>query len=122
MSLSITTLRNVKPAEKPYKLADEKGLFLLVQPSGGMLWRFKYRTDGRDDAGNPKRVEKKLGLGTYPDVGLKDARDLRDEARERLQKPQKSANNDTGLTAGVRQYSPTTGRFWGPRRGPFENC
>ena len=86
MSLSITTLRNVKPSAKPYKLADEKGLFLLVQPSGGMLWRFKYRTDGRDDAGNPKRVEKKLGLGTYPDVGLKDARELRDEARALLAK------------------------------------
>ena len=86
MSLSITTLRNAKPAAKPYKLADEKGLFLLVQPSGGMLWRFKYRADGRDDAGNPKRVEKKLGLGTYPDVGLKDARELRDEARALLAK------------------------------------
>ena len=86
MSLSITTLRNAKPAAKPYKLADEKGLFLLVQPSGGMLWRFKYRADGRDDAGNPKRVEKKLGLGIYPDVGLKDARDLRDEARAMLAK------------------------------------
>ena len=86
MSLSITTLRTAKPAAKPYKLADEKGLFLLVQPSGGMLWRFKYRADGRDDAGNPKRVEKKLGLGTYPDVGLKDARELRDEARALLAK------------------------------------
>ena len=86
MSLSITTLRNAKPAAKPYKLADEKGLYLLVQPSGGMLWRFKYRADGRDEAGNPKRVEKKLGLGTYPDVGLKAARDLRDEARAMLAK------------------------------------
>ena len=86
MSLSITTLRTAKPAAKPYKLADEKGLFLLVQPSGGMLWRFKYRTDGRDEAGNPKRVEKKLGLGTYPDVGLKDARELRDDARALLAK------------------------------------
>lgn len=86
MSLSITALRNAKPRAKPYKLADEKGLFLLVQPSGGMLWRFKYRADGRDAAGNPKRVEKKLGLGTYPDVGLKDARDLRDDARAMLAK------------------------------------
>jgi integrase len=84
MALLITTLRNAKPKEKPYKLADEKGLFLLVQPSGGMLWRMKYRIDGRDEAGNPKRVEKKLGLGTYPDVSLKDARDRRDEARRNL--------------------------------------
>lgn len=86
MSLSITTLRNAKPTARPYKLADEKGLFVLVQPSGGMLWRFKYRTDGRDEAGNPKRVEKKLALGTYPDVSLKDARELRDEARALLAK------------------------------------
>ncbi|WP_126176985.1 tyrosine-type recombinase/integrase [Tsuneonella rigui] len=86
MALSNTALRNVKPKEKPYKLADEKGLFLLVQPSGGMLWRLKYRIDGRDETGAPKRVEKKLALGTYPEVGLKDARDLRDEARALLAK------------------------------------
>ncbi len=86
MALSITTLRNVKPKAQPYKLADEKGLFLLVQPSGGMLWRMKYRIDGRDDEGNPKRIEKKLGLGTFPEVGLKEARQLRDRARELLAK------------------------------------
>ena len=51
-----------------------------------MLWRFKFRIDGRDDAGNPKRIEKKLGLGMYPDVSLKEARDLRDEARNQLSK------------------------------------
>ena len=62
MSLSITALRSAKPGAKPDKLADETGLFLLVQPSGGMLWRFKCRTDRRDDAGNPKRVEQKPGL------------------------------------------------------------
>ncbi|KPF80499.1 integrase arm-type DNA-binding domain-containing protein [Novosphingobium sp. AAP93] len=84
MALSITTIRNAKPKAKPYKLADEKGLFLLVQPSGGMLWRMKYRVDGRDSDGNPKRVEKKLGLGTYPEVSLKDARERRDEARRQL--------------------------------------
>ncbi|MGC1269081.1 MAG: integrase arm-type DNA-binding domain-containing protein [Croceibacterium sp.] len=84
MALTSTAIRNAKPKDKPYKLTDEKGLFLLVQPSGGMLWRMKYRIDGRDDAGQPKRVEKKLGLGVYPDVSLKDARDRRDEARRLL--------------------------------------
>lgn len=84
MSLSIPILRNAKPKDRPYKLADEKGLFLLVQPSGGMLWRMKYRIDGRDEDGNPKRVEKKLGLGTYPEVSLKDARERRDDARREL--------------------------------------
>lgn len=84
MALSNTTIRNAKPKAKPYKLADEKGLFLLVQPSGGMLWRMKYRVDGCDADGTPKRVEKKLGFGTYPEVSLKDARDRRDEARRSL--------------------------------------
>jgi len=84
MALTSTTIRNAKPRAKPYKLTDERGLFLLVQPSGGMLWRMKYRIDGRDEAGEPKRVEKKLGLGIYPDVSLKDARERRDEARRML--------------------------------------
>ena len=60
---------------KAYKLADALGLFVLVQPSGGKLWRLKYRIDGR---------EKKLGFGSYPDVSLSDARKRRDEARETL--------------------------------------
>ena len=86
MALTNTTIRNAKPQAKPYKLTDEKGLFLLVQPSGGMLWRFKFRIDGRDEAGNAKRIEKKLGFGTYPDVSLKEARELRDDARNLIAK------------------------------------
>lgn len=84
MALTDTAIRNAKPQAKPYKLADEKGLFLLVQPSGGKLWRLKFRVDGRDDQGTPKRVEKKVGFGAYPDVNLKEARRLRDEARATL--------------------------------------
>jgi len=73
MALTDIAIRNAKPRAKPYKLADALGLFLLVQPSGGRLWRLKYRIGGR---------EKKLGFGTYPDVSLSDARKRRDEARE----------------------------------------
>ncbi len=65
MPLSDTAIRTAKPTDKPYKLADEKGLFLLVTPAGGKWWRLKYRFGGK---------EKLLSLGTYPDVGLKDAR------------------------------------------------
>jgi len=75
MPLSDITIRAVVPGEKPIKKADERGLFLLVQPSGGKLWRLKYRFEGK---------EKKLGLGRYPDVSLKEARRRRDEAREKL--------------------------------------
>lgn len=73
MALTDTAIRNAKPKDKPFKLGDAGGLFLLVQPSGGKLWRMKYRLDGR---------EKKLGIGTYPEISLADARKRRDEARE----------------------------------------
>lgn len=72
MALTDTMIRNAKHGPKPIKLADERGLFLLLQPSGGKLWRLKYRVAGK---------EKKLSLGTYPDVPLKEARKRRDEAR-----------------------------------------
>ena len=72
MALTDTSIRNARPGEKPRKLFDERGLFLLVQPSGGKLWRLKYRYLGK---------EKKLSLGTYPDVSLKLARERREEAR-----------------------------------------
>jgi integrase len=60
---------------KAHKLYDEKGLFLLVQPNGSRLWRFKYRFAGK---------EKLLALGSYPEISLKEARKRRDEARRAL--------------------------------------
>ncbi len=65
-----------KPKVKPYKVADAKGLFLLVQPSGALLWRVKYRFHG---------IERKISLGRFPDVSLKEAREKRDEARAKLE-------------------------------------
>ncbi len=70
--LSDVKIRNAKPQEKPYKLTDEKGLYVLAHPNGSKYWRLKYRFLGN---------EKTLALGVYPDVGLKDARERRDEAR-----------------------------------------
>src|SRR6202050_362999 len=71
-TLSDTRVRTAKARERPYKLFDERGLFLLVTPAGGRLWRLRYRMAG---------VEKLLPLGVYPDVPLKRAREKRDEAR-----------------------------------------
>jgi hypothetical protein len=48
MPLTDARIRTAKPAEKPYKLADERGLYLLVNPGGGKLWRLKYRVDGKE--------------------------------------------------------------------------
>ncbi len=84
MALTVTAIKNAKPKAKPYKMADEKGLSLIVSPSGGMLWRWKYRVDGIGTDGQPKRIEKVLALGAYPDVGLQAARERRDAARQQL--------------------------------------
>lgn len=75
MNLTATTIRNARPGAKPLKMFDGGGLFLLVSPAGGKWWRLKYRFEGK---------EKLLSLGTYPEVGLKDARERRDEARKQL--------------------------------------
>lgn len=72
MALSDTALRKAKPADKPYKLYDERGLYLIVNPNGGKWWRLKYRLDGK---------EKTISLGTYPEVTLAQARGKRDDAR-----------------------------------------
>src|ERR1044071_1298867 len=75
MPLTDTTIRNTKPGDKPLKLFDGGGLFLLVTPTGSKWWRLKYRFGGK---------EKLLSMGTYPQDGLKDARSRRDEARRLL--------------------------------------
>ena len=75
MPLQDATVRTAKPEAKPYKMGDERGLFVLVHPNGSKYWRMKYRIDGK---------EKLLALGVYPEVGLKEARERRDDARKIL--------------------------------------
>jgi integrase len=75
MPLNNVKIRNTKPDEKTMRLFDGGGLYLEVAPSGGKWWRLKYRFNGK---------EKRLSLGVYPNVGLKDARESRDEARKLL--------------------------------------
>ncbi|MGC1460278.1 MAG: integrase arm-type DNA-binding domain-containing protein [Steroidobacteraceae bacterium] len=70
--LSDAKVRASKSRDRPYKLSDGRGLYLLVNPSGGRLWRFRYRYAG---------VEKLLAMGKYPDTSLQKAREQRDEAR-----------------------------------------
>ncbi len=75
MALTDTAIRNAKPKEKPYKVADSQGLYLLVNPRGSKLWRVKYRMNG---------AERKLALGAYPEITLAEARAARDAARRQL--------------------------------------
>ncbi len=79
--LTEARIRHAKSKEKPYKLRDGRGLYLLVTPAGARLWRFRYRQPGTARAGRGCR-ESMLGLGAYPDVSLKMARDRRDDARK----------------------------------------
>ncbi len=72
MALTETRLRALKVKDKPYKVADQRGLYIEVTPSGGKLWRIRYRIG---------KVEKKLAIGSYPDISLKQAREATYEAR-----------------------------------------
>lgn len=75
--LTPSAVANAKPRAAAYKLADERGMYLLVKPEGGKLWRYDYRRPGT-------RKRNTLSLGTYPDVSLKQARERRDAARKLL--------------------------------------
>ena len=75
MPLTETAIRKAKPAAKTRKLFDGQGLYLEISPNGGKWWRLKYRFNDK---------EKRLSLGVYPEVGLKDARDRRGAARKLL--------------------------------------
>lgn len=73
--LTDTQLRKAQPALKPYRLTDGRGLYLMVTPAGGKLWRWKYRHGGS---------EKLMSFGGYPDVPLAAARDRHSAARRLL--------------------------------------
>jgi integrase len=70
--LTDVAVRQAKATDKPRSLFDGRGLFLLVNPNGSKWWRLKYRYEGK---------AKLMSLGVYPDVGLRQARQRRDEAR-----------------------------------------
>jgi integrase len=73
MALTDTALKALKPKDKPYTVADERGLYVEVLPTGGIAWRYRYRLNGKLE---------KLSLGKYPALTLKNARKKRDEAAE----------------------------------------
>lgn len=80
MPLTDTAIKKLKPTDKPAKISDGKGMYLLVNPNGSKLWRLKYRAAGK---------EKVMALGSYPDVSLAQAREGMEKARKAL-----AAGND----------------------------
>jgi integrase len=99
MALTDTEIRRSKFADKPYRLTDGRGLYLQITKTGGKLWRWKYRFEGK---------EKLMALGQYPDVPLADARDRLAEARRLLasgvdpmatRKAEKAAKREAGANS-----------------------
>jgi len=77
MALSDVKIRSLKARNKIYKVSDDRGLFLEVNPTGSKLWRYRYLLHGKD---------KRIALGSYPAVGLADARKKRDEIQQQIAK------------------------------------
>ena len=119
--LQETTIRTLKSRTKPYKVTDEKGLFLLINPIGSKLWRLQFRYEGK---------QKALSLGAYPEVSLKLARQKRDEARAQLQagidpaakkqtdKRKRKLEAQNAFKAVALAFIDKMGRQWSERPGP----
>ena len=73
--LSPSQVNNAKPKEKPFKLYDGYGLYILVVPTGSKLWRFSYRFES---------FKKTLSFGSYPEVSMDEARTMRNDAQQLL--------------------------------------
>jgi len=75
MPLTNVAVRNAKPKDRPYKMYDSNGLYILIEPSGAKYWRVRYRVAGK---------ERLLSAGLYPEVSLREARDVRDKIRQQV--------------------------------------
>lgn len=111
--LTDTKIRSAKARDRPYKLFDGGGLYVIVNPDGSKWWRLKYRVGGR---------EKGLSLGVYDNTSLKGARNKRTEAHELLgegidpseqRRAEKSAQVDT-FESVAREWLDLAGK---PKRG-----
>ena len=117
MMLTNTQVKNAKPEERAVKLFDGRGLYLLISPSGGKLWRLKYRFDGK---------EKSLALGRYPEISLAEARKRREAARElvahgvdpsedrKAKKAERAARLENNFEAVAREWFEKNAPNWAP--------
>lgn len=100
-------IASAKPAEKPFKLHDDKGLHLLIRPNGSKLWRMRYRFLDK---------QKELHIGPWPQVGIAEARTRRDEAKASIAAGNDPAVEKSGRASQRNSRRPTPSRKW-PRSG-----
>lgn len=115
--LTDTAIKKAQATDKQYRMADERGLVLLVRPNGSKLWHLRYRHEGK---------EKTASLGQYPDVGLSTARTKRDELRKlvaagsdpvavkREEKEKKQTRSENTFEAVAREWL----AIWSPLKSP----
>lgn len=97
MPLTATQVKQTKPRDKTYKLFDGGGMYLEVSPKGGKWWRLKYRIAGK---------EKRISLGTYPTVSLKEARDHRETFKKQI-----TQGIDPSLLRQIKKYEAKENTF-----------
>ena len=111
--LTALKIKNIKPTAKTQRLFDGAGLYLEVSPKGGKWWRYKYRYAGK---------EKRISLGVYPDVTLKEARDRRYQARKLLDDYIDPSEHRQNILAQIRIHAANTfeviAREWFVQREP----
>lgn len=110
--------RKAKPRDKPYKLSDGGGMYLLINPDGSKYWRMGYRFAG---------TERLLAFGKYPEISLADARKARSAARDkinagidpsqakRIEKKNKAAADANTFEAVAREWHANKLETWQPR-------
>lgn len=110
MALTDIVIRNAKPERtKTTKRFDEKGLYLLIAPSGGKWWRLDYRVGGK---------RKTLSLGTYPEVSLREARARRDLARKQIAEGRDPSLVRKALRAAAANRFEVVAREWYAKQAP----
>lgn len=122
MPLTDIIVKNSKPKDKQYKLADSGGMYLLIATNGSKYWRLKYRYTGK---------EKTLALGTYPQVSLKEAREKREIAKKKLEegldpsqekkleKLQRNINSENSFQSIATEWHSKQLERWTPRHANY---